>query len=579
MPRTLAVRSPGAALVLAGSLLVFVTLYVALAFVVGRQLPSRAVVAGVHLGGMTPTAAVERLEAKLGPTLDAPITLKLASTVTTARPKELGLSVDLHRTVSQATGFSLDPRRVWWQLAGGGEVPLSVDLDTGVAAQALADDVTAVDRPVREAAVTFVDGAVQVVRPQEGQRVDLAGTLARLRSQWPPTQEGVRATTVTAVVQTVPSAVSDAELDRVVTAVARPAVAEPVRAVLGRSPTTLAARDVGQALRMVVEGRTLALRVDAPALAEVLQARIPQIDTEPVDATLRLRDGRPEVVDAVPGRRLDDRSTAAAALVAVQASGAARTMPVHTREAPAALTTQEARSWRVDTAVGSAEVAAAVAGLPDADVARSNAASGAAALDGRVVPAGSALSLGQALGDPAGRYADAAEPEAGGLVSRPGGGLSQLASALYAAGWQAGLDLGPRRPHAVYLPDYPLGLDAVYAWPDADVTLTNPGPAPLLVAATVSGDRLVVTLWGRRDTVVDSRVGPRRSVTEATAREDLGADCVEQPLAAPGFEVEVSREVTRGRDRRPPQQETVRYEPLHPVTCPAPPMPVAPTPP
>ena len=35
----------------------------------------------------------------------------------------------------------------------------------------------------------------------------------------------------------------------VVTAVARPAVAEPVRAVLGRSPTTLAARDVGQALR------------------------------------------------------------------------------------------------------------------------------------------------------------------------------------------------------------------------------------------------------------------------------------------------------------------------------------------
>lgn len=567
MPRTRAVRSPGAALVLAGSLLVFVTIYVGLAWIVGRQLPSRTVVAGVHLGGMTPAVAVERLEAKLRPTLDAPVTLTFGSKVVTVRPHDLGLSVDLNQTLSQATGFSLDPRRVWWQLAGGGEVPLWVDLDTAVAAQSLADDVAAVDQPVVQPAVTFVDGAVQVVSPREGRRVDLAQTLARLRSQWPQTGEGVRLTKVTGVVETVPPAVSSTEVDRVVAEIARPAVAEPVRAVLGRTPTTLTPRDVGAALRMVPQGDTLALRVDAPALADVLATRIPAISTEPVDATLRLRAGRPEVVDAIPGRRLDDRATAAAALVAVQARGSARTLPVHTLATPAAVTTQEAQAWRVDTVVGRADVPSAVAGLPDADVARSNAAAGAAALDGRLVPAGETLSLAALVGDPSGRYADAAEPEASGPVRRPGGGLSQVASALYAAGWQAGVDLGPRRPHSVYLPDYPLGLDAVYEWPQADVTLVGPGPAPLLVAASVSGDRLTVSLWGRRDTVVDARVGPKKDVQEATAREDFGPDCLEQPLSAAGFEVEVAREVTRGRDRRPAQREAVRYEPLHPVTC------------
>lgn len=567
MSRTRAARSPGTALVMAGSLLVVLTLYVALAWLVGRQLPSRAVVAGVHLGGMTPATAVERLEAKLGPTLEAPVTLKLASTSVRASPAELGLSVDLDSTVRQATGFSLDPRRVWWQLVGGGEVPLRVDLDTAVAAQALADDVATVDRPVREPAVTFTDGTVQVVPPQDGQRVDLLRTLEAVRGQWPPTAKGQSAATVVGVVDRVPPSVSAAEVDRVVAQVARPAVAAPVQAVFGRSPTTLAPKDFGAALRMVIEGDTLALRVDAPTLSQLVRDRFPQVDTEPVDATLRLQDGRPQVVEAIPGRRLDDRATAAAALVAVRGADSARTLAVHTAQTPAAVTTQAAQAWRVDTALGRAEVAAAVAGLPDADVARSNAASGAAALDGRIIPARGTLSLGQLLGDPAGRYADAAEPEVSGPVRRPGGGLSQLASALYAAGWEAGVELGPRRPHSVYLPDYPLGLDAVYEWPQADVTLTNAGPAPMIVAATVVSDRLTVTLWGRPDTVVDASVGPRRAVREATPAQAAGPECVDQALAASGFDVEIGRDVIRGRTRLPTERIDVHYEPLNPVTC------------
>ncbi|MDO5711004.1 MAG: VanW family protein [Micrococcales bacterium] len=580
--------SPRPVLVTVGSLLVVATLYVALAVLLGAQLPSRAAVAGVHVGGMTQAAAAERIEGKLHARLERPVTIDLASTLVTVRPRELGLAVDLRSTLGQATGFSLDPRRVWWRLTGGGDLPLRVDLDSAAAAQTLQKDIATVDRPVVEPAVTFRQGTVQVVRPREGLRVDLAATLERVRSQWPGSSP------VVAVVEHTQPAVASPEVDRAVAQVARPAIATPLVAVLGRTPTTLSPADFAPALRMVVQGDTLALRVDATDLAGVLRAHVDGLETEPVDATLRLSQGRPQIVKAVPGRRLNQRDTGAAALVALTTPGAAtpartltadptadpttstdgrtdnagtRTVGIVTREVAAAVTTAQAQAWGVDQQVGQAEVPDVVAGLPGSDSARATVRFGAAAVDGQVIPAGGTLALSRLIGDPTGRLGDAAEAESSGIVWRPGGGLSQLASALYAAGWRAGLGLGPRRAHSVYLPDYPLGLDAVYSWPDADVTVRNRGPAPVLVGATVSGGRLRVVLWGRADIAVTADVGPRRGGRAAVVRQESGPDCTQQPLAAPGFDVVVSREVIRGRTRSPRESSEVHYDPLQPVNC------------
>lgn len=562
-------RARTTAALLAPAILLLV-LYVGVAWLVGRQLPTHATVAGVHLGGMTPQAARERLAAKLADEADEPVTFDFAGTLVQHTPARIGLSVDLDATFAGVTGFSLDPRRVWAGLNGGGPIPLRNRVDTAWAAQTLAADMARVERPVTEAAVTLTSGRVETVRPREGLTLDLPATLERLRTGWP--QE----TRVVAPVQRIQPQVSPAAFDAAVTDVARPAVAEPLVVVLGRRETTVPVKDFAPALSMVTDAGTLALRVEGAPLAAALRDRVAGLETDPVDATVRMVSGRPAVVPAEAGRRLDERATAAQALVALTAPAGhapTRRAAIVTTATPAPLGTDEVRAWGVEHRLARIALPDAVDGLPAPDAQRANVATAVAALTGAqglLLRPGESVSLSRVLGDPAGRYPDAPEPGAQGARWQPGGGLSQLASALYAAGWTAGLEVGPRRPHEVYLPGYPEGLDAVYGWPDADVTLSNPGPGAVLVQASAGDGSLEVALWGRRDSVVTSQVGPRLNLVPPQPAADAGGGtlgCVEQPLAADGFDVEVQRRVVRGRTELPVQTQVVQYAALQPVTC------------
>lgn len=576
-----------ALLALLAPLLVLSAIYAGVAWLVGRQVPAQATVLGVHIGGMTPQAARERLTLKLAKLDDEPVVVALAQTTVQAEPSRLGLSTDLDGTLSGITGFSLDPRRVWYGLTGGGPVPLRTAIDYGTAAGTLAPGIAAVERPVTQAAITLTSGRVQTVRPQEGLAVDLPATLAALQQAWP------QATRVEAVIAREQPAVSPQAFDRAVEQMARPALAQPLTVVFGRREVSLPVAQFAPALRVEQEAGALALRVDGPALAGVLYRHIPDLETEPVDATVRMAAGGPAVVPAVPGRGLDERASADAALAALTARAQdppSRRAAVVTRAVPAAVGTEEAQAWGVQHRLAQVVVPDAITALGAADAQRANVAAGVGLVSGdggRLLAPGETLSLAQLIGDPAGRFADAPEPSTSGAGWRAGGGLSQLASALYAAAWSAGVDLGPRRAHPVYLPDYPEGLDATYAWGEADVSLTNPGPGALLVHARTTGGNLEVTLWGRRDTVVRTSSGSRINVVEpgsdgAAVVDPGGVACVEQPPAAAGFDIEVRREVVRGRTQLPPRTEVIHYEPVHPVSCPAvppTPEPVPPTPP
>ncbi|GAB96023.1 vancomycin resistance protein YoaR [Kineosphaera limosa] len=543
-------------------------LYLGVAWLVGRQLPSQASVAGVHIGGMTPQAATDRLAGKLSNLGEQEIVIDLPGRTVRTKAVTLGLAPDLPATLAQETGLSFDPRQVWHRLTGGGPIPLRSSLDAGRAVAALADDVAAVDQPVVQPQITLTSGTVEVVRPGPGRHVDVAATLAAVQADWPQTRH------VQAVVQTEEPQVSPESFDEAVEQVAKPAVAGPLNVVLGRRDNPLTVAQFAPTLRMVAADATMQLRVDTPTLAAVLREHVPALEVAPVDADVRLASGRPQVVPDQPGRSLDEGATAErvrSALSARDGDPPSRRAGIVTDEQAAAITTADATQWGVQHELASVELPAAVADLPDPGAQIANVTTGAdtiAGPAGRLLRPGESLSLVQLIGDPTGRYPDAPEPTVAGPAWRPGGGLSQLASALYAAGWQAGVDLGPRRAHDIYLPDYPLGLDATYSWPDADVTLTNPGPGALLVGARVSGQQVQVELWGRRDTAVQEQIGPRRDVLEPTPQGSSDPwSCVEQPLAAPGFAVQVRRDVVRGRTAAPAHVEEIRYEPLHPIRC------------
>ncbi len=123
----------------------------------------------------------------------------------------------------------------------------------------------------------------------------------------------------------------------------------------------------------------------------------------------------------------------------------------------------------------------------------------ASMMDGVTVQPGQAFSVNQFIG---------ARTEDKGFVAAPsiidfeytdtvGGGVSQFATTLYNALYDAGFPILEHKPHSHYISRYPAGVEATLSWPAPDLVFKNDSEAPLVIKAHVASDRITVKLLGR----------------------------------------------------------------------------------
>jgi len=83
------------------------------------------------------------------------------------------------------------------------------------------------------------------------------------------------------------------------------------------------------------------------------------------------------------------------------------------------------------------------------------------------------------------------------LTETPGGGVCQLASTLYNAAKQAGMQILERVPHSLPVHSVPKGQDATLAYGVADLKFKNPYPFPVKIQSQISQNQLLVEIWGK----------------------------------------------------------------------------------
>ena len=100
-------------------------------FAAGDQIPAKASVDGVAIGGLTPDAAVEKLQDEVGPRYATPVTVAAAEGEgITLEPLESGLSLDYEGAVQAAGGgASWNPVDIWRTFMGGAETQLLRKVD------------------------------------------------------------------------------------------------------------------------------------------------------------------------------------------------------------------------------------------------------------------------------------------------------------------------------------------------------------------------------------------------------------------------------------------------------------------
>ena len=119
-----------------------------------------------------------------------------------------------------------------------------------------------------------------------------------------------------------------------------------------------------------------------------------------------------------------------------------------------------------------------------------------AAIDQYVINVGDTFSLNKVLGNlsKSNGYKDATISQYNGTVV--GGGVSQVASALYCSALQAGLEVTQRHGHE-YAPDFiDLGLDAFVDGKDHDLRIRNTGKSPVRISASAENHTVRIELQG-----------------------------------------------------------------------------------
>jgi len=205
------------------------------------------------------------------------------------------------------------------------------------------------------------------------------------------------------------------------------------------------------------------------------------------------------------------------------------------------------------------------------DAARTqNLVAGTAAINGTVVMPGGEFSLTEALGpiDEEHGFASAGVVTNGQHTDAMGGGLSQVATTVFNAGFEAGMDDVEHTPHNYWFTRYPAGREATLWTGNLDVKFGNSTPTAVLVQAWAADGEVHVRLWGTPYYQVSIDNGTPYNYRAYQTQRQSGGNCVPYEGGAQGFDITVTRSRTKPDGQKLPDDVlSTSYDSDNPIVC------------
>ena len=549
-------RGPKIALFAVLAAVLLFGIYVLVAWTQSDTVPTETTVAGVDVGGMTQAEAASALTEQLAPRVKEPIALTAGEGKAQLSPEPSGLAIDPDATVAELTGFSLSPIRMWAHMFGGSEqeLVLSIDDKKFNAAVAGLEDSLAVD-PV-DGTVAFVDGQAVKTDPKEGSRIVTSETARIIKERW-VNEEGPFDLPVEPVAPKISQQQTDENF-----AVAEKVVSAPVTVSVGDQTPVLPPEVLAGLIRFEQRDDKLAIIVDKDATVQAIVDGTTNLLEVPDDAHFEFVGGKPTVVEGKTGTTLDP--AAAAKAVRIAATSDDRETSVELVEQDPEETVESMNELGVKEIVSEFSTP-----LTNEPVRTQNLARGAQMITGDLIKPGETFSLLEALAPItlANGYFDAGVVENGKHVEAVGGGLSQMATTSFNAGFFAGFEDIEHHAHSYWFPRYPPGREATIYVGAKDMKFTNDTPYGAVMQAFVSGGELTVRVWSTKYYTVQESTSPKRNIVPKTTIRDSSAGCEPYPGGEDGFSVSISRKVLRDGQVVKENSFNHSYNPDNPVVC------------
>jgi vancomycin resistance protein YoaR len=524
-------------LVPAGAVAVLAAVYSADLLISSGGIPRSTVVAGVHIGGLSPAAAATALEKQLVPRVQADRTMVAADVQSPLDPAAAGLSLDVRRTVAAADQQPLNPWTRLTSLFGDREIAPVIAVDQDALATQLDTVAAQVNRAPVDATIHIEGSAPSVVEPAAGRTLDekrsARAITAALASAGDPKKPIELPVDVAKVHVDKPAA--QRALDETVT----PALSAPV-SIQGSDGTTAQVPVSAIAASLTFTPKhdgTLAVTIDPAKLQTAMGDQLAVFGTPAKDAHFQVSGDAVTVVPSVDGTGIAPDHLAQQ-LMSVLTQPAPRTLTAELGPIPAGFTTEQANALGIVEKVSSFTTNFTM--TPSA----TNIRVIAEKVNGAVVKPGETFSLNGFTG-PRGTaqgYIPANVIEGGQLAKAVGGGISQFATTMFNAVFFAGLQDVHHKTHSFYISRYPAGREATVFDGLIDLAWKNDTDTGIYVQTQwISGGSITVTFWGTKHVDIESLSGDKRNVTQPSVqdRPDDG-NCIPQSGSA-GFDITVTR--------------------------------------
>jgi vancomycin resistance protein YoaR len=447
-----------------------------------------------NIGGLTPDAARAAVNARLDPYLNSPVTLTSDGKQWTPKPADLGMRVDVDRTIDEAyrAGRSGGPLGKLWRAVEMKEgakqyVPLYVQVDDQVLATYLDGLQTQLGTPERDASVAVTGKQIVVTPGTDGTKLDrdaLKQQLLESAGHLTPTALALPVTFAQPTITTDAAEQAKARADAL--------VALPLSLTFNDKKWDLSRDELVGALRF---NAALDARIDATALAPRLDAIAGELKQDPQNAVIGWDNQLVVRQSAKNGQRLNVEE-ALKRIGAWQGDVRAIVLPV------------EVTKPRIPDDVGALGITTrlgrGVSNFSGSDAARAkNIAVASGYLDDTVVAPGEVFSFLDSIGEisAARGYKDGYVILAEQTVPGIGGGVCQVATTMFRAMMYSGLPIEERNPHAYIVGyyqqgGYPIGLDAAVFSPGVDLKFRNETDKYMLIKTAIDSGNLYISIYG-----------------------------------------------------------------------------------
>jgi len=344
--------------------------------------------------------------------------------------------------------------------------------------------------PPTEPSIAFSDGAIRAVEGKPGKGIDAKDVIGSL----PDAARAGRTIVVDVPRGDVEPRIPKAQADRLADDM-QAKVSSTMQVTAAGVKASIPVATLRSWVTSEVRDDELAPTLNAEAALEGLAKVLADAGEPAVQTSFRVEGGAVQVTPGKSGTRCCAPEAVAVVQAALFDDSSAPPAELPLREQPPDLSPEDAEKLGVTTPIGSFTTRHPAGQPRVANIHRI-----ADLLRGTLIRPGKTFSVNSTVGKRTADKGFVSAPviEEGKFTEDVGGGVSQFATTLFNAAFEAGLDFGEYQSHSIYISRYPYGREATLSYPHPDLEIENTSSYGVLVWPTYTDTTITVTLYSTK---------------------------------------------------------------------------------